>query len=141
MYCYSLFLIKNFKATKLSSCHRNFPIFLFKQKKVNLKQTYNHNDKNLSHILHNLHIYKLGTARFLLYSQHHNSGASQNMTAQDIKHFELFDWTMVSRIAFDWLSKYTRHVWSIYVHLACTVMMLDVKCLVQCLIITFKFNQ
>ena len=59
------------------------------------------------------------------YSKKHNTGASQNMGDQDVMLFKPFDWTMVylNLITFDWLLKYIPHARSIWVHLACSFVM------------------
>ena len=44
-----------------------------------------------------------------IWQQKHNTGASQNMAVHDIMLFKIFDWTMVSMMGFDWLSKYICH--------------------------------
>ena len=39
----------------------------------------------------------------------HNTGARQKMAVHDVMLFMIFDWTMASIVAFDWLWKNLRH--------------------------------
>ena len=43
------------------------------------------------------------------YSKNHNTGVMQIWVVHDVMLFKLFDWTMASIIAFDWLLRYGRH--------------------------------
>ena len=56
-----------------------------------------------------------------IYSENHNIGVMKKLVVHDVKFLKLFDWTMVSIIAFDWLLKYGRRASSIWVHLACSM--------------------
>ena len=60
---------------------------------------------------------------FLPHSKQHNTGAEQKWVVHDVMLFRPSDWTIVSVIAFDWLSKYVHHARSISVHLACSTVM------------------
>ena len=39
----------------------------------------------------------------IIYNKNHNTGAIQYMAFYDVMLFKIFDWTMASIIAFDWL--------------------------------------